>query len=422
MSSAASDATTDAEPAAEAAEPVDVLILGASFTGIELLYQLRRRAEGRGLQVAIVDRHRRHGYLPLVHERMCGRLRPRESELDTAAAIDRDADARFVEGEIVAFDPALKEVALADGRRLRGRFVVVALGSILEPPPAIVGRESLAIYKLNDEQRSAAAALEELLRQTPADEAPTVAPTVAVIGGGISGVELAGELAHLKATRPEGWRAPRVVLVHSGERLLPSFAARVARRTRRHLEAQGVELRLGARVVEAAPGRLRLRTGAGESWLRADRAYWSGGIRPAPALASFGLPRTDGGWLEVGPTLQCFPTARPSLPDIFAGGDAVRVVGADGEWPTMQRAIECLWQADVLARNILSLAAEPADYPSGVPPLEPHRLRRDFFHGVSLGGRSLVVYGPWMLDVAGLNTWFRRFLMRSYFRRYRGGV
>ncbi|MCA9656988.1 MAG: FAD-dependent oxidoreductase [Myxococcales bacterium] len=405
----------DANGASEAA--ADVLILGASFTGIELLYQLRRRPEGRALQVTIVDRHRRHGYLPLVHERLCGRLGPGESELDTAAAIDRDADARFIEGEIVGLDPEAKEVSLADGRRLRGRFVVVALGSILEPPAAIAGREALAIYKLADEQRAAAGELDALLR----GDGDGDAPVLTVIGGGISGVELAGELAHLAKTRPEGWRAPRVVLVHGGERLLPTFAARVAARTRRYLEAQGVELRLGARVVAAEEGRVRVRGRDGEEvWLRSDRSYWSGGIRPAPVLDALGLPRTAAGWLEVGPTLQCFPTARPSLPDIFAGGDAARIVGADGEWPTMQRAIECLWQADVLARNILALAAEPAGYPSGVPPLEPHRLRRDFFHGISLGGRSLVVYGPLMLDVAGLNTWFRRFLMRSYFRRYTG--
>ena len=108
---------------------------------------------------------------------------------------------------------------------------------------------------------------------------------------------------------------------------------------------------------------------------------------------------------------------RTYLPD-FAIGDAPRVVSATGEWPTMQRAIECLWQAKLAARNILTLAAAPPDYPHGVPPLRPHTLREDFFHGISLGGESLVVYGKFVLDAARLNTWFRRFLMRQYFARY----
>jgi hypothetical protein len=53
-----------------------------------------------------------------------------------------------------------------------------------------------------------------------------------------------------------------------------------------------------------------------------------------------------------------------------------------------------------------------------VPALQPHTLRADFPHGVSIGGASLVVYGRLMIDNAALNTWFRRFLMRQYFARY----
>ena len=53
-----------------------------------------------------------------------------------------------------------------------------------------------------------------------------------------------------------------------------------------------------------------------------------------------------------------------------------------------------------------------------MPPLRPHTLREDFFHGISLGDKSLIVYGRLVLDFAAVNTWFRRFLMRRYFARY----
>ncbi len=419
MSSATDAAQPPAAEPLEVTRDTDVLILGASFLGLELLHQLRRRPQGRGLRVMLVDRHRRHGYLPLVHERLCGRLDPGESEIDTAAAVDADVDACFVQGEIVAVDAPAKEVLLASGLRLRGRFLVIALGSILEPPPAIVGREHLVRYKLADEQESATTTLANLLGPDSAAVASADPPTIAVVGGGISGVELAGELAHLTTERPPGWQAPQVVLVHSGKRLLPRFAARVARRTSRYLQDQGVVLRLNARLTAAEPTQIRLRDPQGERWQASNMCFWSGGIQPAPLIANLDLPRTDAGWLAVGPTMQCFPTPRPTLPDVFAGGDAVRVIGDGGQWPTMQRAIECIWQAAVIARNIIKLSEETEYYPSGVPPLEPHRLREDFFHGISLGGRSLVVYGRAMVDVAGVNTWFRRFLMRSYFARYR---
>ena len=109
-------------------------------------------------------------------------------------------------------------------------------------------------------------------------------------------------------------------------------------------------------------------------------------------------------------------TERP--PEIFACGDAVRVFGGDGRWNTMQRAIECLWQAKVVARNLATLAACPPEYPKGVPPPRPHALRERFFYGVSLGSQSLVVYGGLRVNLPGVNVWFRRWLMRQYFARY----
>jgi NADH dehydrogenase len=152
--------------------------------------------------------------------------------------------------------------------------------------------------------------------------------------------------------------------------------------------------------------------------LDCDLAFWTGGIRPAPILGALGLPRTEQGWLAVGPTLQCFPTPEPSKPEIFACGDAVRIMGGEGEWPTMQRAIECLWQAKVVARNIIRLARAAPDFSEGVPPLHPHCLRESFFYGVSVGARSLVVWGNTAIDLPGVNHWFRRWLMRQYFARY----
>jgi hypothetical protein len=87
----------------------------------------------------------------------------------------------------------------------------------------------------------------------------------------------------------------------------------------------------------------------------------------------------------------------------------------------MQRAIEGIFAGETIATNILALARFAPGYPGdgGVPPLTPHTLWSDFPHGVSIGGRSLVVYGPLVFGVSRFNIWFRRFLMRQYMRRYR---
>jgi NADH dehydrogenase FAD-containing subunit len=117
--------------------------------------------------------------------------------------------------------------------------------------------------------------------------------------------------------------------------------------------------------------------------------------------------------------LQCFPAVDGGDPEIFALGDAVRIHGGSGEWRTAQRAIEAIFQAQVVARNALRLLDEPVGYGHGVPPLEPHRPWQDFPHGVSLGQRSLVAYGGLVIDRPWFGVWFRRFLQRRYFARYR---
>jgi NADH:ubiquinone reductase (H+-translocating) len=393
----------------------DVLILGASFAGIELVHQLRRSARGRGLKITVVDRQAEHPYIPLVQERLVVRLDPARSVLPTRRCVEQRAAARYVVGDVVELDPDRKEVVLASGERLRGRFIVVALGSVLAPPAGIEGAERFVDYKFEGEFASAAGRLAALLSGSGES------PTIVVAGGGISGVELAGDLGRLARVRPAGWRAPKVVLIHSGPRLLPHLCERAGRKAEQHLRAQGVELRLNTRLTRLAPGTAAVRpVGPGGDALDVpcDMAFWSGGVRPAPVLARLPLPRTAAGWLAVGPTLQCFATPKPTRPDIFAIGDAARVQSAAGEWPTMQRAIECLWQAWLTADNLTRLAREAPEYPHGVPPLRPHTLREDFPHGVSIGDESLVVYGRLVVDLAAVNIWFRRFLMRQYIRRY----
>ena len=397
----------------------EVLILGASFLGIELLRLLRRSWRGRGLEVALVDRQRVHPYIPLGHELLTARMAygtGAGTVLETAKYVESQG-AEFIEGEITGFERDSHTVTLADGRRVSGRFVVVALGSEIRAPASLPGGEQLHAYKSEADYRRCAAALERVLG--PDAEPGQAEPTVLVIGGGISGVEIAGELAHLRAAAPPGWRVPKLVLVHGGERLLPGLTARAGRQAEAALRKQGARVELRTRVQSIEDGVALLRGPGGEERLPCALGFWAGGLQPPPVLAALGLPLTEDGWLHVGPTLQCFSSTTEE-PEIFAGGDVARVHGGRGRWPTMQRAIESIFAARTIATNILELNRCTPDYPGeGVPPLQPHPLWTDFAHGVSIGAQSLFVYGPLSLPAAGLNIWFRRFLMRRYMARYR---
>ncbi|MEM6995841.1 MAG: FAD-dependent oxidoreductase [Myxococcota bacterium] len=390
---------------------VDLLVLGASFAGIEVLYQLWRRYDGK-VTTAVVDRQRTHGYIPLVQERLLGRIPLETSALDTAAYVESLPHTRFVEDEVVEFSPETKTATLASGKQIRGRVVVVALGSVLKPPASIPGRERLVTHKFAGEFDEARAAVETALGGEER-------PDAVVVGGGITGVELAGELAHLSVSRPEGWQAPKVTLVTAGDRLVENLPKAVGAKVARILDRQGVTVHLGARLAEVTEDAVVVEVGGGSKTLPAELAFWGGGVAPAPVLEALGLPRTDDGWLSVGPSMQCFATARPTHHEIFACGDAVRIDGGRGRWPTMQRAIECLWQAKVVAKNIIQLMREKPDYPGGIPPMVPHRLRETFPYGVSLGAKSLLVTGPLRVHVPAVTPWFRRFLMRQYFDRYK---
>lgn len=386
----------------------DVLILGASFAGIEVVRQLAQRSNAVPLRILVVDRQTRHPYIPLVQERLAKTLDREASVLDTAAYVRSLRGASFLEGEVVGLDPERKAVRLTSGRVLRGRFVVVALGSRVQPPPSLEGGEHLLTYKFADEFARAAEALD----RAGHDEARSIV----VVGGGISGVELACELA----TRNDGGSsAPaKVVLISASERLLPGFPARVSARCEALVAKAGVELVLGARVQRVDEHEVEVKRDDGVERRPMDLGFWTGGLVPPAVLQSLQLPTTDDGWLAVGPTMQSFPGPELDNPDVFACGDIARILSGAGRWSTMQRAIECLWQASVVARNIAILAKEPPGYPDGVPSLVPHRFRPDFFYGISLGERSLVVYRSLIVDLPGVNHWFRRWLMRMYFRRY----
>lgn len=397
---------------AEADLNADILIIGASFAGIELIYRLVHRFDGRPPTMLVVDRQEAHGYIPLVHERMCRRLEHDRSTLNTAEVVNALAQATFVHDTVVAFDPAERRATLASGRRCVGRFVVLAIGSDAvkpEPLPSIANQ--LVSYKFDRALESARDALAACLTSEPE-------PQVTVVGGGVSGVELAGELADLRRLRPEGWHAPTVTLVSASDRLLPSMPRRLGRKVASRLVRQGVAVRLSARVASVHAEGLTLR----ESGVKGDEpvelathvSFWAAGLQPAPVIQALGVPLTDDGWIAVGPTLQCFPHGGDGVSQIFACGDAVRIIGGEGRWNTMQRAIECIWQAQVVANAIHAWMNERA--------VVPHRLREHFPYGISLGAHSLVVYRGLSIDVPRINIWFRRWLMRQYFARYRGLV
>jgi NADH dehydrogenase len=166
-----------------------------------------------------------------------------------------------------------------------------------------------------------------------ADREPSLvedgALTFVIVGGGPTGVEVAGALAELfdKVLRKDFGRLEvdraRVVLVEMADRLLGPFHRTSQRHALEALAARGVEVRLGEAVVDVTACAVRLRSG---SVIPAHTLIWAAGVRANPLADALGLEQAGGGRLVVGPDL-----AVPSQPNVYAVGDVAASPGRDGK-------------------------------------------------------------------------------------------
>ena len=329
-----------------------LIVLGCSFAALEFLYRIvRRRGPFSPGACTVVEPAAVHTYLPLSHEVASGIARVEDNTFDAAGFV-RSIGATWCPRTAIAVDPGRRVVELDEGEPLAFERLIIAVGSVADSP----AWPNLYAAKRTEDAMRLHAAL-----------APT--HSVAIIGGGITGVEWAAELAS---------RA-RVVLISATSEILPSFSPGIRRHATRRLTQLGVQIRTGQQV-SARPD--------------ADFVVWAGGVRANPLVARAGLPLTDDGHLIVDSHLRV-----PGYPGIYGVGDVVR--------PSSDRAIEAIWHGAWLARH-LDDASSGTAYESG----------RTFFYGISLGrGHSMILRGRWWADVP-LFVVFRRWLRAAYYARF----
>lgn len=380
-------------PTAQPAARPGTLLLGCSFAGLELLYRLaRRRGRFAPGEMTVVDPLDGHPYIPLAHEAAGGALVPEQLLFDTPAFCRR-IGAAWVTGAAASLDADARTVTLADGRVLPYDRLVIAVGSVIDVPGSLADTSAVIPAKF----LSDAMLLRRRLHVLRAGGAQML--RAVVVGAGITGVEWSGALA---GGRVDGTRIA-TTLVGEESRVLPTFSEGVAGRASHELSALGVELLLGRGVRKVLPDRVLLDGGAS---IHHDVVVWAGGVRPNAFVSRLPFPHTADGHLAVTSRL-----AVHAAHEVYAIGDCARIVEGEGEWPTMERAIEAIWQGATLARRFA------AGWPQDAGPA--HRLRRDFLYGISLGPRrAAVVYkglhmeGEWE---AGL----RRAIQWGYYARMR---
>jgi len=292
-----------------------VVVLGAGFAGASMLRHLPPILRRPG-ETLLIDSREEYTFVPLIHEVAVGRVHPK-SVTSPIAPLCAGA-CEFLHSEVLGIDLAQKTLETTEGP-VGYEYLVLSPGSVAaEPGPRL--QEYFQPFGNLDDALRLRGVLSGAWRTATSPGPPPASGvlTVAVVGGGTTGVEVAAEVAALfdylgKRSHRRPSESPRVVLLEATDRLmdwLDPYFDRVARQT---LSDLGVEVRLNAPVqMASAEGVL-----AGEVWLKAATRVWTAGIEAPPLVRSLPGEHDAAGRSHVGRYLTL-----PDHPEVYVLGDA----------------------------------------------------------------------------------------------------
>ena len=317
-----------------------VVIAGAGFGGLSAA----RALAGRAIEVTLVDEHNFHTFEPLLYQVATAGLEPADVAYPVRAIFGKEPNISFRCGRVEGVDLEGREVVLGDGSRLGYEYLVVATGATAAFF-GIDGADQRAhpLYTLRDARLLRNHLLTTLEEADAHPHRFDGGPTFVVVGGGPTGVEMAGALMELitVSVRRDRLRIDpdrtRVVLLDVADRLLSGFSEKAAAYAEATLRRRGVDIRLGCRVAEVTDTGVRLADG---ERIAAHAVVWAAGITVEGTLAAtLGVPQIRGGRVAVEPDLSL-----AGHPEVFVVGDAAASplgAGIDGLAPQLaQGAIQ----------------------------------------------------------------------------------
>ena len=298
-----------------------VVIVGAGFGGLAAAHGLA----GAAVEITIIDQRNHHLFQPLLYQVGTASLATSEIAWPIRHLVRNRKEITTLLGEVTGVDTLNRTVALDDGGTVHYDTLVLATGA----RHAYFGHDEWEPYApglktLEDAtsiRRRILLSFERAERETDPERRAALL-TFVIVGGGPTGVELAGAIAELAHHNlpPEyrhiDTRKARVVLIEAGPRILPSFTENLSAYARAALERLGVEIHLGSAVSECSA----------QGVIYADRALaakvilWAAGVRASPAAAWTGLPADNAGRVKVEPDLTA-----PGHPEIFVIGDTATI-------------------------------------------------------------------------------------------------
>ena len=362
-----------------------VIIVGAGFAGLSAVGGLRKA----GIKVTVIDKNLYSTFQPLLYQVATGGLNPGDVSYAIGGFTVRRRT-RYVRGDLAGIDAAAQRVKLTDGREFGYDYLMVATG-VAANYFGLPGAEenTFALYSradaivLRDHLMNGFERLSE--RSDPKSEF-----VITVVGGGATGVELAGTAAELRreviqSTFPDVDPARvHVRLIEMAPALVMPFHPKLREYTRRQLVQRGVDIKLNTEIREVRPDCVILADG---QELPTDLTVWAAGVAGPHSMTDWGLPLGKGGRLLVGSDLRVEGTDR-----IFAIGD----IALNQQDPSPQLAQPAIQHgkhaAEQVARLVRGEQTQPFRY-------------HDRGTMATIGRRSAIVQLPQGVRFTGTLAW-----------------
>ncbi len=370
-----------------------VVVIGGGFGGLAVAKHLAKVP----VQITLIDRRNHHLFQPLLYQVATAALNPSDIAYPIRAALAKQKNVRVLLAEAKSIDVDKRIVHLDDGE-LEYDFVVVATGAthsyfgngawaahapgLKSVEDALEIRRRIFLAYEAAERESDAVAQREWL-------------TFAVVGGGPTGVELAGALGEIGLTtlahdfRTIDPTGVRVLLFEGRERVLTAYPPKISDAAKASLEKRHVEVRINSRVTQIDATGVTVKVADREERIGVRTVLWAAGVQASPLAKSLGVPLDRSGRVEVRPDLSI-----PHHPEVFVIGDLAKMISKGEEVPGVAQG--ALQGGAHVAKVI---AAELANKP----------MRTEFRYwdkgNMATIGRASAVVATKRVAISGLFAW-----------------
>jgi NADH dehydrogenase len=378
-----------------------VVIVGAGFAGLSAAKAL----SGSPFEVTVVDRHNYHLFQPLLYQVATAGLSPADIAAPIRGILGAQPNTTVLLATVSGVDVARREVVAADSQRVAYDYLILATGA----QHAYFGHDDWEPYapglKTIDDATQLRARI--LLAFERAETEPDAAEkrrllNFVIVGGGPTGVEMAGAIAELanralaKDFRTIDPRSARIILAEAGPRLLTPFDPSLSAKALRSLQHLGVDVRLGAAVTECDESGVLI----GSERIPTQTVVWAAGVMASPAGAWLGVPTDPAGRVAVEPDLSV-----AGHPEIFVVGDTALAMDRDGK-PLPGVAPVAKQQGQYVANLLIARARQ-----TNPPPAFRYRD----FGSLATIGRKLAIMQRGRFKLSGFPAWVLWSVAHIYF-------